>query len=212
MHKSNWQRTVKRTQHRHRLAEIFADVGKCSADDILHHPFAKQGQLADPVDEKEEIPEADLEEELDESELDENELPEALRQAIAAMLAANPSLTKQEAAHHLLHTSKGRSLLAHLSKRKEAPPMPATYEDILKSGGGLEKVCKGIVEAGDSSGITEKQLTKLAEVESEKIRKAGETSAQAFSRYYQSEAALPLRQAILVAKGMHYGSAKGHGF
>jgi hypothetical protein len=55
-------------------------------------------------------------------------------------------------------------------------------------------------------------LFKLAQTEAERTRRAGETEAQCFSRFYQSDEAAPLRKAIQIAKGMNYGTAQTRGF
>jgi hypothetical protein len=207
--KSNWQRTVDRANHRYRLAKIFANGG--DPEDILNHPIAK-GRLA-AFDDDDEIADDVTQVEEPGGSDDELDLPPELEQAIAALLAANPMLTRQQAAHALLHTARGRALYAHLTKRHEDTSMSTpTYESILKDFGGLQAVCKRITTTGDASGITEAQLTKLAEVEAQKIRKSNETLAQAFSRYYQSEEALPLRKSMMLCRGLNFGTAKSQGF
>jgi hypothetical protein len=185
-----------------RLMKIF------NGDDNKREIYA---DIADSLDASTEVDEPE-EVEFDDEEIDESELPEKLEDAINAMIVANPTLTKQQAAHHLLHTAEGRALFNHINK-KETTTMPDTLEKILKDfGGDLTRICKNIVEAGDTSGVTEKQLTKLATCEALKSQRAGESEAQAFSRYFQSDEALPLRKAIQIAKGMNYGTAKSHGF
>jgi hypothetical protein len=207
MRKSNWQRTVDREVHRARLAEIFSDVGKCSAEDILNHPFRK-GRLAAPVDEEEEeIPEADVVEE----ESDEGELTPDLEAAIAAVILANPSFSKTEAAHYLLHSADGRAMLRHLNKGDNTMPTP-TYESVLKDNGGLTAVCKRITDANDAGGLTERQLTKLAEIEFAKQALPGEKPATTFARLYSAPENVGLRKAIAIAKGHNFGTARSHGF
>jgi hypothetical protein len=177
--------------------------------------FSKASHLAPPRDEEEFEGEEEFEEEPEDNEEDDEAaaLPPQLEQAIAAVIAANPALTKQDAVHWLIHTPHGRALVAHLSKRKDSTPMTApTYQSILKDFGGLESICKRITTINDASGVSEHQLYELAEVEAQKTRKSNETPAQAFSRFYQSEEAAPLRKAIQIAKGMDYGTAQTQGF
>jgi hypothetical protein len=190
---SNWDRTVKREQLRFRLADIFSN-GR--PETILSHPYNKR-RLADPVDEEEDEDEPVSENSKTETDekVDETELPEALRRAFAAMLAA---CNKQETQETPMPTST-----------------PDSYEKILKDhGGSIQEIAKNIVAASDASGISEYSLFKLAEIEALKTRKSFETPAQAFSRYYQSEEATPLRKAMQIAKRMNYGidNPRGHGF
>jgi hypothetical protein len=60
---------------------------------------------------------------------------------------------------------------------------------------------KYLVDEGQSHSISEHELFQLAQAEAQKTRKANETPAQAFSRYYQSDEALPVRKAIAICKG-----------
>jgi hypothetical protein len=173
------------------------------------------GQVAKAKVEDDECEEETLEEEEQPDEDD--ALLDRLHEYADVVMTIRPDITKEEALSWLVHNAHGRSAATHMASidKQGASSMPTfdSYEKILKdNGGSLTQICKNITEAGDSSGITGHQLFKLAEIEAGKIRKSGETSAQAFSRFFQSDEALPLRKAMLVCKGMAYGSARTHGF
>jgi hypothetical protein len=156
-----------------------------------------------PPDDPEDEEELD-EQESDELDEDDDELtlsPE-LQNAIAALIAANPTLSKEQAAHWLVHTPHGRTALAHLSKRKESP-MPTDraegLRDIAKQYG-LERICKMITMEGTSHGISEQELFKMADAEAQKGRLPGERPASAFARFFSAENQLELRKAIQIAR------------
>jgi hypothetical protein len=83
---------------------------------------------------------------------------------VDAMIAAAPSLGRQQAAHYLLHNAHGRRLAEHLNNlsKHEEPIMPQV--DILK--------IASILEAGLNAQVTKRD---------------GESFAQAFTRKYEND-------------------------
>jgi hypothetical protein len=137
--------------------------------------------------------------ELDEAEAEEAELPPQFEQAIAALVAADPSMSEQQAAHQLLHTSYGRALLAHLTKGQQ--PMDRTTElRKVAAEFGVAKIAKMIVTEGNAHGICEAEFTKMIDDAAQATRQPGESAVAAFTRFYIAPENLELRQAIQVTK------------
>jgi hypothetical protein len=134
-----------------------------------------------------------------------DELPPGLTASINAVMAASPGVTQEQAANWLVHTARGRSTHQALSKQRKASPMKADRATELRSIAkdfGVVQLAKHLVADNASHGITEAELTGLIDIEAQRTRKAGERSATAFARYFQSDEALPLRKAIAVCKAM----------
>jgi hypothetical protein len=141
----------------------------------------------------------------DENEESELELSGKLEQAIAALILANPALTKQEAAHYLLHSPHGRALAAHLSKQqKETTIMDRSVllESIVKAHGGIQAMAKLFLAEGKPlGGVTEAEFTKLIDDEAQKQRQPGERPGSAFNRYFTDPANVELRKAHALTRG-----------
>jgi hypothetical protein len=130
-------------------------------------------------------------------------LPAALEGMVAALIAANPKLKREEAIHFLVHNPHGRRLAEHISSiTKGTTDMSRTeqLQEMAKSAGGVRNVAKFIAEKNDALGISEPELTDLINAEAQKTIKAGERPAQAFSRFFQAPENEELRRAIIVAK------------
>jgi hypothetical protein len=85
--------------------KITADGQRKMFESIPFHKFTK-ADLSDPLRGPREKD-------------DDKKLSEKLREAVAAMIAAVPSLHPQHAARWLLHTPQGRALLAQHTTKKE---------------------------------------------------------------------------------------------
>jgi hypothetical protein len=123
---------------------------------------------------------------------DENVLPEKLEQMIATMIEASPSLTRQQAAHHLLHDRRGRALATHLSsiigKRKD-PSMPTTEQELVtfvkrSPADGMSRIAKFVLDNQPYPTYTEMELSAslMAFANLNKNEKTGESRYQAFER------------------------------
>lgn len=133
---------------------------------------------------------------------DENQniLQPKLEAMVSAMIRANPTLTKQEAAHYLLHSSHGRRLAEHLnSLTKKENPMPRIDElkIIAKADGGMDSILESIVSKGSTT-YTEHELTEVGMEYCKKHRKEGETIVKAFARYVEET---PEYRTALLQKG-----------
>lgn len=130
MTQSNWDKHL----HKLRLQDIFA---KLSDDDL------------DPDDLG--LGDDDIAAIKDE---DEPQLPSNLEQAIAAILAAAPSVTREQAAYFLPHNPHGRATLAALSKQQKGTIAMSTATELdqlkafAKQAGGMNSVAKHILEKG----------------------------------------------------------------
>jgi hypothetical protein len=95
---------------------------------------------------------------------DYKKLSNKLRAMVEAMIVAEPTLTKEAATHHLLHTARGRDLAEHLNNlsKKDTPPML----DISK-----------IIPALEEGLLAQAKLSK----------RDGESDAKAFDRLYMND-------------------------
>jgi SpoVK/Ycf46/Vps4 family AAA+-type ATPase len=127
-------------------------------------------------------------------------LPEKLEQLAAALCAANPDLTRQQALFFLIHNAHGRALAERLSS-----VLKSTREDqmhdlksIAKQSGGLSVITSHIIEKGETS-FSEHDFT-AAVMEAAKLTKRdGETDAKVFSRLFESSA--DIRKAYSICRG-----------
>jgi hypothetical protein len=117
---------------------------------------------------------------------DDNKVSAKLNAMVDAMIAAAPSLDRQQAAHYLLHNAHGRRLAEHLNNLSKGETiMPQV--DILK--------VATILEDGLNAQV---------------IRKDGESFAKAFSRRYENDidfrkswaAVTEAKQLVALSKGM----------
>jgi hypothetical protein len=153
-----------------------------------------------------EDPDEEAEDERDGETGDENEeseLSTTMQQAIAALILANPRLTKQQAAYFLLHNPHGKTYLD--KTKRDTPPMTtraeemATMRGFAKQAGGMTSISKHIVEKGATS-LTEHEFTELL-MESAKLNKlAGESNGAAFSRIFTAPDSLDIRKAHQICK------------
>jgi hypothetical protein len=131
--------------------------------------------------------------------------PDKLEQMIAAMIAAAPSLRREDAADFLMHTPRGRRLAEFLSEhftktRKEEPIMDRSQElrDIAKAAGGMEMICKNIIDHGTTT-ITETEFSDALTEHCKAHRRDGESVVKAFSRTLEED--ISVRRAYGIAKG-----------
>jgi hypothetical protein len=160
-------------------------------------------KLAPPDPEDEDEEEEQDEQEPVEDKTDELALSPELENAIAALIAANPTLSKQQAAHWLVHTPHGRATLAHLSKRKETPPM-TTVAEVIKVHGGVVRIAKLINSENNAHGLTEQDFADMVMAEAKAKRLPGESDAQAFNRFYNDPGNIEMRKAHMITKGWSY--------
>jgi hypothetical protein len=134
-----------------------------------------------------------------------NVLPAKLEAMVAALMAANPTLRKEDAMHHLLHTAAGRRLAEHLnniSKRKDEP----MQVDITKlhNIASVTEIAKNVID--DKVALTEHQFTEIVTGHAKLNRQAGESEAKAFERIFMDPSNGELRKAYALTKG-YYGEA-----
>jgi hypothetical protein len=137
----------------------------------------------------------------------EAKLSSGLEKYIQAMILANPKLTPQEAADHLLHSHDGRALARHAEVTKAAPEKETTMDfmtemtAITKQQGGMTQIAKSIVEKGETS-LTEAQFTQLLMAHAKLNKSANESDGAAFSRIFsaQSDEGLQIRKAHAITK------------
>jgi hypothetical protein len=133
---------------------------------------------------------------------DEPDAPKKLRQFVEALRIANPKLTEQQAHYFLLHHPAGQMLSRHLAevtKMKDAQPM-----DQLRSfvkGNGVIGIAKHIVAKG-STAITEHEFSDLIMEAAKREKRAGESDAAAFSRFFAAPENADVRKAHALTKSM----------
>jgi hypothetical protein len=130
----------------------------------------------------------------------ERTLSQRLDEIIAEMIVAAPSLHPQGARRWLLHTPQGQELLAQHSK-KEGTTMPEV--DIMKLHNiqSVREVAKMISADGNSSGITEHDLTSIVMGHAKLNRRTGESDGAALERILTAPENTELRKAYRVVKG-----------
>jgi hypothetical protein len=138
---------------------------------------------------------------------DDNAVPPRLEGFAAALMAANPALSREEALDHLMHSPRGRRLAQHLAditKANQAKEAAMTNKidglrDIAKQFG-VVRLAKFIVDENSAHGISELEFFRLMQAEASTARRAGETDAQAFDRYFTSPGNVALRKAHAITK------------
>jgi hypothetical protein len=182
---------MNRTSQRNRFEKFFRQID-----------FSKLKTNPLPVDDDDDIPPRD-DETGDTGYTDTPVLPEKLRQAIAALILANPKLSEQDAAWFCLHNPHGRALVEHLSKQQKGTTTMTDraegLRDIAKQYG-VARIAKMIVMENTSHGITESELTQLASEEFAKQALPGERPNTTFSGLYNAAENVELRKAFQIAK------------
>lgn len=149
----------------------------------------------------------DLDDEIEVDEADAPALPEKLEQYAAAICAAAPGFSREQALHFLMHSHNGRALARHLqevTKRKESPMTTRTDEmremrDFAKQHGGMNSIARHIIDRGETT-LTEFEFSSCL-MEYAKVNKlAGESDASAFSRIFSAAEAVDIRRAHRIAK------------
>ena len=165
--------------------------------DYLQRNVVKLAPPRDPADDDEA---GENEEEQDDDET--GTLPPLVEQTIAALREANPLLSRQVAADFLLHNRHGRQLLEDLSKQQKGHQPMDRATELRKMAGeyGVARIAKMIVMENDAHGLSEHELTKMADDEAQKTRQSGERPASAFARFYEAPENLELRKAFQIAK------------
>lgn len=118
---------------------------------------------------------------------DDKKLSGKLRQMVAALITAAPSLSEEHAMHFLLHSPTGRKLaeyLNHLAKRKD-PPMQVNIMKLIE--------------------VTEQGL--MAQV----TKRDGESYHQSFARRYENDISFRKQWAAPNRCEAPYGAAQRHG-
>ena len=210
---TNWDRT----RHRMLLRHYFEDVDYSRLRKAL--PPDDDDADADGYDDRERDddndeleadengetkPSPDLDDEHDDDtehdDIAEPALPPQLEQAIAALIVANPTLTRQQVAFYLLHHPHGRAMISLLAKQKGQPMDRTTELRKIAKQYGVHKLAGLLVTENKSHGITEAELTSLIFEEAKKHMQPGERPNSAFARYYSAPEKIELRKAIAVAK------------
>jgi hypothetical protein len=149
---------------------------------------------------------------------DDDKVSAKLRSMVAALIMSNPTFSKEEATHYLLHTAHGRRLAEHfnnISKHEDEIPMNRSEEmqemcKFVKSGG-MSTVAKRIIETGSTS-LTEPEYTELV-LEDAALRKvsfekafAGPTTQQAYKIVREVG---HLKSLVAIAPGSYDAIIKG---
>jgi hypothetical protein len=119
-----------------------------------------------------------------------NVMASKLEAMVSALIAANPTLRKEEAYHYLIHSAHGRRLAEHLnsiSKTEKGNTMSRIDElkVIAKADGGMDSILEHVISKGATT-YTEHELTSAGMEYCKKHKKAGESVAQAFARYVEA--------------------------
>jgi len=205
---TNWDRT----RHRMLLRHYFEDVDysrlrkALPGDDDADADGYDDRERDDDNDELEADengetkPSPDLDDEHDDDtehdDIAEPALPPQLEQAIAALIVANPTLTRQQVAFYLLHHPHGRAMISLLAKQKGQPMDRTTELRKIAKQYGVHKLAGLLVTENKSHGITEAELTSLIFEEAKKHMQPGERPNSAFARYYSAPEKIELRKAI----------------
>jgi hypothetical protein len=131
---------------------------------------------------------------------DDEKLSGKLRAMVAALITAMPTLKESEAMHFILHTRHGRKMFEHFSKAKEPIVMNRSEEllSIAKVAGGMEAICKNIIDRGSTT-ITEAEFSAALMEHAKSNRKTDESVVKTFSRMIEEDA--DIRRAYGICKG-----------
>lgn len=134
---------------------------------------------------------------------DDKKLSGKLKEFVAVMVRAAPTLSEEEALFFLLHHPTGRKLAEHLnsiSKAERQPPMNRLEElkDFAKANGGMEMICKNIIDRGRTT-ISEQEFSAALMEHAKGRRKADESVVKAFSRMIEEDS--DIRRALGICKG-----------
>jgi len=138
---------------------------------------------------------------------DDEKLSGKLREMVAAMIVAVPSLSEQHAMHFLLHHAAGRKLAEHLNSITKKEPIIMDRNLQLQSIAkdfGITRLCKSLVADNDAHGISEHELTTMGMDEARK-QFPNDTPAKAFVKYH--DANLEFRKALKIASNQAFGSS-----
>jgi len=178
-------------RHRKRLRKMFGSIDYAKATVSFENatpPEPREGP--DDVDD------------VDDDYSDDAKVSPALERMVAAMIEADPQLSREHAIHCLLHTARGRSLAQHMTSTTKGHPMDRNAElQAIAKEFGVARLAKLLVAENNAHSITEHELTKLIDDEAQKTRKAGERPATAFARFYSAPENLELRKAVQISKG-----------
>src|SRR5260370_12315034 len=139
---------------------------------------------------------------------DDKKLSGKLRQMVAALITAAPSLSEEHAMHFLLHSPHGRRLAEHLnsiSKTERQPPMTRSEElQSIAKDFVVIKMCKKISDDGDGHVVSANEISVLI---SEEARNAfpNETPAKAVAHYYDNN--FEVRKALAITKDQQFAGS-----
>jgi hypothetical protein len=139
---------------------------------------------------------------IDNTDDDNGTLSPELEQYIAAMLAAVPSLTRQQALWITLHTAHGAAAFQSTTKTRKEKHMSDRGDELraVAKQHGIETLARFIVTENKSYGIDEREMTKLIDDAAQLTRQPNETPDQAFSKYFSDPANVLLRRAHAITK------------
>jgi hypothetical protein len=127
-------------------------------------------------------------------------LPEKLEGMIAALIEASPSLTRQAAVHHLLHSQRGRLLAQHLNEiTKGKSPMPQIDIMKLRNIESVAEISKAIIK-GDATDVSEHTFSQIVMGHARLNKRANESDAAAFARIFSAPENIELRKAHAITK------------
>jgi hypothetical protein len=111
-------------------------------------------------------------------------LPDKLEGMVAAVIAAAPSLQREQAVHFLLHTARGRNVAQHLAsitKTEREHPVPQVNIFKLHNPDSVKEIAKSII----SGEVTGASFHDVLMGHARLSKRDGETDAKAFNRLYE---------------------------
>jgi hypothetical protein len=142
---------------------------------------------------------------------DDDKVQSKLRQMVAAMITAAPTLREDQAMHFILHMPHGRKMFEHFTKTEKDEPQMNRSEELLSlaTDFGVIKLCKKISDDVDAHSLTSDELTTMG-MEDARKQYPTETPAKAFAKYYDVN--LEFRKAIAIAHDQQTAAALVKGY
>jgi hypothetical protein len=113
-------------------------------------------------------------------------LPDKLEGMVAAVIAAAPSLQREQAVHFLLHTARGRNVAQHLAsitKTEREHPVPQVNIFKLHNPDSVKEIAKSII-SGEVTGVS---FHDVLMGHARLSKRDGETDAKAYLEKRHSE-------------------------
>src|ERR1700682_4738221 len=152
--------------------------------DIMYRKAQEEDELRGPRDED-----------------DSKKLTAKLKEFAALMVTVDPSKSEEEHLFDFVNTAHGRKRAEHLNNLSKGETSMNRSEELLsigKAAGGMEMICKNIIDRGSTT-ITEHEFSAALMEHAKANRKADESVVKAFSRILETD--VDVRRAYGIAKG-----------